>query len=93
VLALLQAEVRATSRRDSSSLTSSASMTGFSFFSNQHSLTVDTVLAFELVGADSSVRNVTLQSDPDQFWALKVGARRAPNRTENTVGMVRYDAP
>lgn len=44
---------------------------GYSWKSNQHGLTVDTALAYELVTPDGTVRNVTAK-DTDLFWALKV---------------------
>ncbi|KAF9078750.1 FAD dependent oxidoreductase [Rhodocollybia butyracea] len=46
---------------------------GYSWKSNQYGLTVDTVTAFELVKPNGTVSNVTLESDPDLFFALKGG--------------------
>lgn len=45
---------------------------GYSWLSNQYGLTVDTVVAYELVTPDGTVRTVTADDD-DLFWALKGG--------------------
>lgn len=50
----------------------SSVLLGYSWLTNQHGLTVDTVTAYELVTPDGTVRNVTDQSDSDLFFALKV---------------------
>ncbi|KAF5346348.1 hypothetical protein D9758_011479 [Tetrapyrgos nigripes] len=46
---------------------------GYSWLTNQHGLTVDNVVSFELVKPDGSVVTVTDSSDADLFWALKGG--------------------
>lgn len=46
---------------------------GFSFLSNQHGLTIDTVTAFELVLPNGTVTTATDTMNPDLFFALKVG--------------------
>lgn len=46
---------------------------GFSFLSNQHGLTIDTVTAFELVLPNGTVATVTDTVNPDLFFALKGG--------------------
>ncbi|KZT04998.1 FAD-binding domain-containing protein [Laetiporus sulphureus 93-53] len=46
---------------------------GYSFLSNQHGLTVDTVVSYELVLPNGTVTSVTNASNPDLFWALKGG--------------------
>ncbi|KAF9460197.1 hypothetical protein BDZ94DRAFT_1311743 [Collybia nuda] len=44
---------------------------GYSWKSNQHGLTIDSVVAFELVKPDGSIANITVTSDPTLFWGLK----------------------
>ncbi|PPQ75382.1 hypothetical protein CVT24_012992, partial [Panaeolus cyanescens] len=44
---------------------------GYSWKTNQFGLTVDTVLAFELVTPGGMVINVTQESEPELFYALK----------------------
>ncbi|KAF9009161.1 FAD-binding domain-containing protein [Hymenopellis radicata] len=46
---------------------------GYSWLTNQRGLTIDTVVAFELVKPDGNIVNVTQNSDPDLFFALKGG--------------------
>ncbi|KAK1236306.1 hypothetical protein PQX77_000468 [Marasmius sp. AFHP31] len=46
---------------------------GYSWLSNQHGLTVDTITAFELVKPDGTVVSVTEDSDADLFFSLKGG--------------------
>ncbi|ESK94352.1 hypothetical protein Moror_8217 [Moniliophthora roreri MCA 2997] len=46
---------------------------GYSWLTNQHGLTADTAVEFELVKPDGTVVNVTESSDADLFWALKGG--------------------
>ncbi|KAK7448814.1 hypothetical protein VKT23_013544 [Stygiomarasmius scandens] len=46
---------------------------GYSWLTNQHGLTVDTLTSFELVKPDGSVVTVTESSDSELFWALKGG--------------------
>ncbi|KAF4621264.1 hypothetical protein D9613_000225 [Agrocybe pediades] len=46
---------------------------GYSWLTNQHGLTVDTVVAYELVKPNGQVGVVTEASDPDLFFALKGG--------------------
>ncbi|KAJ7640473.1 FAD-binding domain-containing protein [Mycena polygramma] len=46
---------------------------GYGYHSNQYGLASDTVLSFELVLPNGSVKNVTDKSDPGLFWALKGG--------------------
>ncbi|KAL4072440.1 hypothetical protein V8B97DRAFT_1899443 [Scleroderma yunnanense] len=46
---------------------------GYSWITNQHGLTIDTVQAYELVSPNGEVVNVTESSDPDLFFALKGG--------------------
>ncbi|KAJ7144830.1 FAD dependent oxidoreductase [Mycena crocata] len=46
---------------------------GYGYHSNQYGLAADTVLSFELVLPNGSVKNITEKSDPDLFWALKGG--------------------
>lgn len=48
---------------------------GYSFKSNQYGLTIDTVVAYELVTPLGVVRLVTAK-DADIFWALKGGGNR-----------------
>jgi len=44
---------------------------GFSYWTNLVGMTVDTVLAFELVTSNGKVQTVTAK-DEELFWALKV---------------------
>jgi len=46
---------------------------GYSWLTNQHGLTVDTVVAFELVLPNGTVTTVTQDSNPDLMFALKGG--------------------
>ncbi len=45
---------------------------GYSWLSNQHGLAIDNVLAYELVIPNGKVTNVTVSTDPDLFFSLKV---------------------
>lgn len=45
---------------------------GFSFLSNQYGLTVDTVMAYQLVLPNGTISDFTASSNPDLFFALKV---------------------
>ena len=47
---------------------------GFSWKTNQYGLTIDTVVAFELVKPDGTVSTVTEDSDSELFFGLKVSA-------------------
>ncbi len=47
-------------------------LTGFSWLTNQYGLSLDTIVAMELVKPDGVVANVTQDSDPELFFALKV---------------------
>ncbi|TRM63422.1 hypothetical protein BD626DRAFT_494316 [Schizophyllum amplum] len=46
---------------------------GYSWKTNQYGLTVDTIVAIELVKPTGEVVTVSEDSDPDLFWALKGG--------------------
>lgn len=46
---------------------------GFSFLSNQYGLTVDTVMAYQLVLPNGTISDFTASSNPDLFFALKGG--------------------
>lgn len=45
---------------------------GYSWLTNQRGLTVDTILAYELVLPSGQVTTVTQESNSDLFFALKV---------------------
>ena len=45
---------------------------GFSWKTNQHGLTIDTIVGYELVMPNGTITSVTADSDPDLFWGLKV---------------------
>ncbi|KAF8915512.1 hypothetical protein CPB85DRAFT_1217667 [Mucidula mucida] len=53
---------------------------GFSWLTNQYGLSLDTIVAMELVKPDGVVANVTQDSDPELFFALK--------GTQNNFGVV-----
>lgn len=46
---------------------------GFSFLSNQYGLTVDTVMAYQLVLPNGTISDIIASSNPDLFFALKGG--------------------
>jgi FAD/FMN-containing dehydrogenase len=46
---------------------------GLGWLMGIHGLAADNLLSVELVNADGSVLNVTAESDPDLFWALRGG--------------------
>lgn len=46
---------------------------GIGFLSRLHGLTIDSVLAAEVVTADGQVRTVDAGHDPDLFWAIRGG--------------------
>ncbi|KAF8999251.1 FAD-binding domain-containing protein [Hymenopellis radicata] len=50
---------------------------GYSWLTNQHGLTIDTITEIELVKPDGSVSRITHESDPALFFALK--ARPCPS--------------
>ncbi|KAG6875148.1 hypothetical protein C0992_004981 [Termitomyces sp. T32_za158] len=47
---------------------------GYSWLTNQYGLTIDNVVAFELVKPTGDIVNVTESSDPDLFFGLKVNS-------------------
>ena len=46
---------------------------GVGFLSRKHGLTIDSLLAAELVTADGKVRRVDAENHPDLFWAIRGG--------------------
>ncbi|KAG2144148.1 FAD dependent oxidoreductase [Suillus bovinus] len=46
---------------------------GYSYLSNQHGLSVDNVVSFELVMPNGTVANITSSSSPDLFYGLRGG--------------------
>jgi len=46
---------------------------GLGHLMRKHGLTIDNLLAVDLVTADGELRHVTEQSDPDLFWGLRGG--------------------
>ena len=46
---------------------------GVGFLSRKHGLTIDSLLAAEVVTADGQVRRVDAETDPDLFWAIRGG--------------------
>lgn len=46
---------------------------GYSYLSNQYGLSVDNVVAFELVMPNGTVANITNSSNPDLFYGLRGG--------------------
>ncbi|KAK0224248.1 FAD dependent oxidoreductase [Armillaria fumosa] len=46
---------------------------GYSYLSNQYGLTIDSVVAYELVAPNATVVTVTAENDPDLFFSLKGG--------------------
>jgi hypothetical protein len=46
---------------------------GIGFLARRHGLTIDNVLAVEMVTADGSIRTVDADRDPDLFWAIRGG--------------------
>ncbi len=48
--------------------------TGYSWLTNEHGLTLDTIVELELVEPSGRVSSITQHSDPDLFFALKVGS-------------------
>jgi FAD/FMN-containing dehydrogenase len=58
---------------------------GISFFSQHHGWSCDTVSAFEIVLANSSIVEVTESSQPDLFWALRGGGNNLGIVTKVTI--------
>ena len=48
---------------------------GVGFLVRKHGLTIDSLLAADIVTADGEVRRVDAESDPDLFWAIRGGGR------------------
>jgi FAD/FMN-containing dehydrogenase len=46
---------------------------GIGFLVRKHGLTIDSLLAAEVVTADGEVRRVDAESEPDLFWAIRGG--------------------
>jgi FAD/FMN-containing dehydrogenase len=46
---------------------------GIGFLSRKHGLTIDSLLAAEVVTADGQVRQIDAERDPDLFWAIRGG--------------------
>ncbi len=55
---------------------------GYSWLTNQRGLTIDTVVAFELVKPDGKIVDVTQNSNPDLFFALKVYTPHSARRVD-----------
>ena len=49
---------------------------GYGWQTNQRGLTIDHVVAYELVKPDGAVVSVTEDSDSELFWGLKVSGSR-----------------
>ncbi|KAF9009155.1 hypothetical protein BDZ89DRAFT_1048024 [Hymenopellis radicata] len=64
--------------------------TGLSWFTNQYGLTLDTIMAMELVQPNSTVSNITQESDPDLRLSDSMNFM---NGELNPMAMVFYDAP
>ena len=59
-------------RRGAEVVHSCVPSSGFSWKTNQHGLTIDTIVGYELVMPNGTITSVTADSDPDLFWGLKV---------------------
>ncbi|MFL6947610.1 MAG: FAD-binding oxidoreductase, partial [Xanthobacteraceae bacterium] len=46
---------------------------GIGYLARKHGLTIDSLLAAEIVTADGELRHVDAESDPDLFWAIRGG--------------------
>lgn len=46
---------------------------GVGYLGRKHGLTIDSLLAAELVTADGQIRHVDASTDPDLFWAIRGG--------------------
>ncbi|MEZ5864176.1 MAG: FAD-binding oxidoreductase [Geminicoccaceae bacterium] len=46
---------------------------GFGWLSRKHGLTIDSLLAAEIVTPDGRLRRIDARSDPDLFWAIRGG--------------------
>ncbi len=46
---------------------------GFGYLVRQHGLTIDSLLAAEIVTADGQLRRVDAETEPDLFWAIRGG--------------------
>ena len=46
---------------------------GVGYLARKHGLTIDNLLAAEVVTADGEVRHVDAESDPELFWAIRGG--------------------
>ncbi len=46
---------------------------GVGFLARKHGLTIDSLLAAEVVTADGEIRQVDAENDPDLFWAIRGG--------------------
>jgi hypothetical protein len=56
-------------------------LTGYSYLSNEYGLSLDNVVAFELVMPNGTVGNITSSSDPDLFFGLRVSSWTCRSRT------------
>ncbi|KAF9515194.1 hypothetical protein BS47DRAFT_1361111 [Hydnum rufescens UP504] len=61
---------------------------GYSWLSNRHGLTIDTITALELVLPNSTVVHVTPSSAPDLFFGLRGGFNNFVRFTERSMGIV-----
>jgi FAD/FMN-containing dehydrogenase len=64
---------------------------GIGYLTRKHGLTIDHVLAAELVTADGTVLHVDEQSHPDLFWALRGGGGNFGVVTRFKYGLVPVD--
>src|SRR2546421_405443 len=65
--------VRVADANDVSRVISLVRETGTEFIVRKHGLTIDDLLAAEIVTADGQLRRVDAKSEPDLFWAIRGG--------------------
>ena len=72
--------------RVSAFLYADASLTGYSYKTNQHGLAIDTIVGYNLVLPNGTVACVTESTHPDLFFGLKGGFNNFVSLPSNIIG-------
>ena len=79
-------------RRLSATFHANGSPIGYSYKTNQHGLSIDTIVGFNLVLPNGTVTYVTQSAYPDLFFGLKGGSNNFVNRFSGAI-IIHFDLP